>query len=123
LVHADAGVGHDDRDAALGRGGAQGDQAAPLGELDGVGQKVEEDLAQLGGIAGHRQHLIQAAAFQLQPRIDALLRTIAMQSFSTSDMSSWRVFRAILPASLLDRSSTSLITARRWRPLRRMSWE
>src|SRR5688500_16229608 len=52
---ADAGIPHRDRDASLPLPAADTDLAPFLGELDRVGQQVEQDLLQLLVVGAHAQ--------------------------------------------------------------------
>ena len=90
-------------------------------ELDRIGKQIEENLAQLGGVAGQGQLAGRARRMaNSSPASAHCSRTMATQSFSTSRMSTARTSSDHLAGFALGQvQHIELITASRWRPLRR----
>ena len=111
----DTGVGHLEDDL-LGLPPGDDRDRAGLGELGGVAGQVEQRLSDLGEIG---VHLAQPMALAYLEPVPVPHRQgpdgggDLVDEFGHGNVSR---YRSVRPASIFDRSSTSLMTPRRWRP-------
>ena len=98
-----------------------GDRAAGGREADGVGQQVEDDLAQLAPSASIAPTSGSTSSASARPLLPARSRTTRRPSSRHSATSTLSVSRSMRPASILARSRMSVISSSRWRPAAWMS--
>ena len=102
------GVTHVDPDVVASAHRREAD-AAGLGELDGVGEQVRDDLRHALGVAGHRAEARREVAVQRRPFASACEASASTRRSSTSARSNGSTLNCMRPASIRDRSRISLI--------------